>query len=94
MSMASNTQQDFQATRRQAWGRLFGRSIEKTRQATGRSIEEAAFLAGMDRAEWAAVELGHVPGEPAQLRSMAAALGLRYEQMAKLAWLCRDAWGL
>ena len=47
MSMMFYVQDGPPLTRRQAWGRLFGICIEKTREAGGRSVEEAARLAGI-----------------------------------------------
>ena len=63
----------------------------KTREAAGRSVEEAAHLAGMERREWVAIEAGYVP-DPAQLRPMADALEIGYDKIAMLAVLCREAW--
>ena len=82
---------DLGSVRRLIWGRLFGQCVEKTRQAAGRSIAEAAHLAGMEASEWASVEAGYVP-DPAHLRPMADALELRYDRIATMAVLCRDAW--
>jgi 2-keto-3-deoxy-galactonokinase len=84
-------QDDLRSIRRMVWGRLFGQCVGKTRQAAGRSVAEAALLAGMESSEWAAVEAGYVP-DPAQLRPMADALGLGYDKIATMAVLCRDAW--
>ena len=92
MSMTFYRQPTPTPVRRQALARLFGKSIEITREARGRSLEEAAGLAGMESSQWAAIEAGHVPGDPAQLRSIAAALEFGYEQILQLAWLCREAW--
>lgn len=91
MSMNFNVQDDFPLVRRKAWGRLFGSCIEKTREAGGLSVEEAAHLAGMDTCQWAAIEAGYVP-DPAKLRPMADALELGYDKIATMAVLCRDAW--
>ena len=66
-------QDDLDSVRRLVWGRLFGQCVEKTREAAGRSVEEAAHLAGMEASEWSAVEAGFVP-DPAKLRPMADAL--------------------
>ena len=59
-----------------------------------RTAEEAAWLAGMEASEWLAVEAGHIPADPARLRSMAAALEIRFDQMAMLVYLCQEAWQL
>lgn len=91
MSMMFYGQDDLRSIRRMVWGRLFGQCVGKTRQAAGRSVAEAALLAGMESSEWAAVEAGYVP-DPAQLRPMADALGLGYDKIATMAVLCRDAW--
>jgi len=79
-------------TRQLIWGRLFGQCIESVRETSGRSVEEAAYLAGMEASEWAAIEAGYVPKSTARLRSMAGALELGYEKIANLARLCRGAW--
>ncbi|MGC1361880.1 MAG: helix-turn-helix domain-containing protein [Silvibacterium sp.] len=86
------SQADFSAVRTEAWRRIFGMMIQKTRQATGRSLEESARLAGMESSEWAAVESGYIPADPSRLRSMAAALEIRFEQMATMVFICQSAW--
>jgi 2-keto-3-deoxy-galactonokinase len=85
-------QDDLPLTRRQAWGRLFGTCIEATREAGGRSAEEAARLAGMVTSQWLAIEGGYVPADSTQLRSMAGALECSYEKIALLAFICQGAW--
>jgi len=89
--MMINSQDNLDPVRRLVWGRLFGQCVGKTREAAGRSVAEAANLAGMEASEWSAVEAGFVP-DPAQLRPMADALELRYDRIATMAALCRDAW--
>ena len=91
MSIMFYGEDDLDQVRRLAWGRLFGQCVGKTREAAGRSVGEAARLAGMETSEWAAVEAGYVP-DPARLRPMADALELRYDKIATMAVLCRDAW--
>ena len=66
-------------------------SVSRRLAGGGRSVEEAAQLAGMEASEWSAVEAGFVP-DPAKLRPMADALELRYDRIATMAVLCRDAW--
>jgi hypothetical protein len=93
MSMAISFQStDLSPVRRQAWRRIFGTMVQDARQRLDRSVETAAGLAGMEASEWAAVEAGFIPADPARLRSMATALELRFDQMATLALLCRGAW--
>jgi transcriptional regulator with XRE-family HTH domain len=92
MSMQFNMQDDFSLARRQARGRLFGSCIEKTREAGGRSVEEAAHLAGMEASQWAAIEDGYVPVDSTQLRSIAGTLECGYEKIALLAFICQGAW--
>ena len=70
---------------------LYTKDIEKTREACGRSLEEAARLSGMETSEWAAIEAGCVP-DPAQLHPISDALGLRYDKIAMLAFICQGAW--
>ena len=88
MSMTISMQDDL---RRQAGARLLGGCIEKTRQAGGHSIEEAACLAGMKASQWAAIEGGYVPVDSMQLRSMAGALECGYEKIALLSFICQGA---
>ena len=80
--------------RRQVWGRIFGRSIQFARTEAGMSIEQAANLSGMQLSEWMAIEDGHVPQDIDRLRAMAAALEIRFEKLANMVLLCRDAWEL
>ena len=91
MSIMFHGKDDLDQVRRLVWGRLFGQCVGKTREAAGRSVEQAAQLAGMEASEWAAVEAGYVP-DPAKLRPMADALELGYDKIATLAVLCRDGW--
>jgi transcriptional regulator with XRE-family HTH domain len=92
MSMTFYVSNDLRITYRLAWGQLFGSCIEKAREAGGRSIEQAAHLAGMEASQWAAIEAGYVPTEAAQLRSMAGALECGYDKISTMALLCQDAW--
>ncbi len=91
MSTMFYDQDDLRPVRRLVWGRLFGHCVGKTREAAGRSVEEAARLAGMEASEWAAIEAGYVP-DPAQLRPMAGALECSYEKIALMAFICQGAW--
>jgi transcriptional regulator with XRE-family HTH domain len=77
---------------RRAWLAIFGGMIQERREAIGRSVEEAARLAGMESSEWAAIEAGHIPADPDRLRSMAAAIEVRFDQLALLVYLCQEAW--
>jgi hypothetical protein len=90
MSIMLHVQDGLHLTR-QALGRLFGICIEKTREAGGRSVEEAARLAGMAASQWEAIEAGYVPADSTQLRSMASALELSFDKIARLAMLFGDA---
>jgi hypothetical protein len=92
MSMAFYDQDDLPLIHRQAWGRLFGSCIERTREAGGRSVEEVAYLAGMEASQWAAIEGGYVPADSIRLRSMAGTLECGYEKLASLAFICQGAW--
>jgi hypothetical protein len=91
MYMTFHVQDDLRLATRQSWGRLFGTCIEKTREACGRSLEEAARLSGMETSEWAAIGAGCVP-DPAQLHPMSDALGLRHDKILMLAFICQGAW--
>ena len=71
---------------------MFGSMVQDRREAIGRSVEDAARLSGMESSEWAAIEAGHVPADPARLRSMAAALEVSFDDMALLVYLCQGAW--
>ena len=77
---------------RRAWCQLFGSMVQDRREAIRRSVEDAANLSGMESSEWAAIEAGHIPADPARLRSMAAALEVRFDHMALLVYLCQGAW--
>ena len=79
-------------TLRDTWPRLFGIMIQDVREFTARSVEEAARLAGMEPSEWAAVENGDLMVDPAWLRPMADALGIRHDQMQTMVHLCQFAW--
>ena len=94
MVMIFTTQSAFSPVRHQVYARLFGRCIEKIRESKCQSLEEAATLAGMESLEWAAIEAGHVPGDQAQLQSMAGALECHYDRIVRLALVCKGAWGL
>jgi hypothetical protein len=89
--MISFNQDTLCPIRGMAWGRLFGNCIEKIRIACDRSVEEAAHLAGMETSEWLAIEDGWAP-DPAQLHPMSDALGLRFDKIALLAFICQGAW--
>lgn len=91
MSMNYFKQDSLRPVRCMAWGRLFRNCIEKTREACGRSVEEAAHLAGMETSEWLAIEAGCVP-DPGQLHPMSDALGLCFDKIALLAFICQGAW--
>lgn len=80
--------------RRQSMGRLFGFCIQKTRENTALSIEEAARLSGMKSSEWMAVEEGSVPQHIDQLRAMADAMEISFDKIATLVLVCRAAWEL
>ena len=80
--------------RRDFWSRMFGEGIQAAREGAGLSIEKAAQLAGMEFSEWAAIEEGHVPEDLNRLHAMADAMGIRYERIATMALLCREAWEL
>ena len=77
---------------RTVWRRLFGSMIQECRENLDRSVEEAAWMAGMESSEWAAIEAGHIPADPVRLRSMASALEIRYDQMSTMVFLCQGAW--
>jgi hypothetical protein len=72
--------------------RLFGIMIQDVREFTARSVEEAAQLAGMEPSEWAALEDGDIVVDPAWLRPMADALGIRFDQMQTMVHLCQFVW--
>ncbi len=72
--------------------RMFGHMIQDVRESAGRSIEEAAQLAGMEPSEWAAVEEGNIVVDPSWLRPMADALEMPFDQMTALVHLCQFSW--
>lgn len=75
-----------------SWRRLFGIMIQDVREFTAHSIEEAAQLAGMQASEWAALEDGDIVVDPAWLRPMADALGIRFDQMQTMVHFCQFVW--
>jgi transcriptional regulator with XRE-family HTH domain len=78
----------------QVWSRLFGTFMQSAREKAGRSIEQTALLAGMDAAEWSAIEAGtHLPNSRHELEAMADALEMKFDAMAQVVCLCRQAWG-
>ena len=79
--------------RRKFWAGMFGDGIRINRESAGLSIEEAARLAGMETSEWGAVEAGCVP-DLDLLRPMADAMSIRYDKLATMVALCREAWEL
>lgn len=92
MSYEPMSPSSFSVIRRQTWSRMFGGFVRWHRESSGRSVEQTALLAGMESSEWAAIEAGHVPTDLALLRPMAAALEVRYDDLAGMAILCRGAW--
>ena len=82
---------DYIFARHMFWGRTFGLFIRECRQKIGRSIEEAAPLAGMNARDWRAMEAGMAP-EPEQLHSIADALELGHDVIEGLATFCEYAW--
>lgn len=96
MSMATTASlpPSLAAEMQQFWGRMFGDGIRTYRERTGISVEEAAGLSGMEISEWMAVEDGFVPQDVTRLRAMAAALEVRYDQIATLVFFCQGAWEL
>ena len=77
---------------RMVWGRMFGHCICESRKGAGLSIAHAARRARMEVAEWTAIEEGCVPQEIGRLCAMAAAMGIRFDQVASLVLLCWRAW--
>lgn len=77
------------------WSRMFGSFMTSAREQGGWSVEQTAVLAGMDAAEWSAIEAGvRLPNSRQQLQSMADALEMEWVTMAEIVVLCREAWGL
>jgi len=77
------------------WSRMFGQFIQSGRQKAGRSVEEAAALAGMDPAQWLGVEAGdYLPITRQQLHVVADAVAMEWATMAEIVMLCRQAWGI
>jgi transcriptional regulator with XRE-family HTH domain len=93
MSMMFSMQDDHISIRRRSMGRLFGRCIRNAREKGGRTVEQAAWLAGMELSQWQAVETGYVPN-PEQLRPMADALGISFEKFSSIVLICQEAWQL
>jgi len=81
------------AYERQVWGEFFGDLIRSAREERTLSAEEASRAAGMAVAEWEAIEAGAVPRTREQLQAVAGGLAIEWDAMARLALLCRQAWG-
>ena len=79
------------AVRRQDLGDVFGSFIRFFRSTRGRSVEEAARRARMTPERWQAVEDGRVPRTGRQLRAMALATDVSWEEMMRCVDLCRGA---
>lgn len=79
-------------SRSKLWGRLFGSFLRDVRLEKGRSVEQAAEAAGMEVAEWEAVEAGQVPETWEQACRMGDALGADRMGMASLVMFCQEAW--
>jgi transcriptional regulator with XRE-family HTH domain len=92
MSMNRLARKPSEPTLSNAWREIFGAMVQERREAIHRSVEDSARLAGMEVSEWLAVEGGHIPADPAKLRSMAAALEIRFDQMVMIVHLCQGAW--
>jgi transcriptional regulator with XRE-family HTH domain len=78
--------------RRQTWGRMFGWGIAQARNNAGLSIEQAAEAAGIEAAEWRAVEGGQVPTDQDRLLAIAEAVHFRQDQIALWVLMCGEAW--
>lgn len=95
MSMSCSVRKpskSFLETRRRGFASLFGSMVQDRREAIQRSVEDCARLSGMEYSEWAAIEAGYVPSDSDRVLVMAAALEVRPDQMAMLAFLCQYAW--
>ena len=79
---------------RQSMGRLFGSCIQEVREKADLSIEEAARLSGMKTSEWMTIEDGCVPQDVNQLRAMAGAMEISFDEISTLVLVCRAAWEL
>lgn len=64
--------------------------LQVGRQVKRLSVEGAAHHAGMETADWLAIEDGRLP-EPGQLRPMAKVLDFKFEQLAVLDRMRRKA---
>lgn len=77
---------------RRFWTSVFAGGVENARMAAGRSINEAARLAGMELTEWMALEAGALlPQSSEQLRAIAGALQMDYDRLAGFVRLCWSA---
>ena len=69
---------------------LLARSIQQRREQMGLSVEEAAYIAGIELSRWCALEGGWVPAdENPILRSVAETLEVNYLQVSLLAAVSR-----
>ena len=94
MNMVISMQSTFTPARHQVYARLFGRCIEKIRSPSVSPWKKRPlWLAWSPR--------NGRPSKPVtylmmtvQLQSMAGALECHYDQIVRLAFVCKDAWGL
>ena len=91
MSMTFDYDLDYRYMRSMFWGRTFGLFIRKLREKKGYSVEEATRLAGIEAQSWVAIEAGRAPGKEL-LESVADALEVDHQVIARLVVFCQDAW--
>jgi hypothetical protein len=78
---------------RRFWTTIFSSGIQNARMAAGRSIQEAARLAGLELSEWMALEAGAwLPQTPEQLMAIAGAIEMDYGRLCNFVLLCWTAW--
>ncbi len=66
------------------------RYVQQQREAMGMSVQEAAFISGIEVSRWCALEGGWVPADEDQvLRSVAETLEVSYLQVSLLAEISR-----
>jgi len=78
---------------RQIWGEFFGGLVRTIRVKESRSLAEIAQAAGMEVAQWEAMEAGQVPATWEEACAIAEALQMDRSGMASLVILCAGAWG-
>jgi hypothetical protein len=96
MSVHSEQTQSTKETKelvRRFWAGVFSTGIVNSRKAAGLSIEQAAWLAGMDLSKWMALEAGAwLPQTSGEIGAIAGAIETDFGDLASFVLFCWLAW--